>query len=475
MRDGSMTGSSETAILGAGPAGMACAMELHRAGRSFTLVEKSAAVGGLAKTYTFGAFRTDNGPHRFFSQNRYLYDFIEDLLGEEWIAVDRFTRFYVDGKFYRYPIQWRDALPKLGLRTAARAVLDYGIERSRPSRPAADFETFAVSNFGRTLAEFNLLPYTEKIWGLPCRELSADWAQQRIQGLTFKSLVFGRLSTAARPKTLVDQFYYPSLGTGRIYESILERIRPTHRVCLSDWPTRISHRDGRIEEIALASGEVLCPRSVVSSIPLTQLLSLLHPEPPAEVLWSAARLRFRSQVYLFLTFDKPSVSPDQWIYFPDPEVPFGRISEMRNFSPRMSPPGKTSLFVEFFCWEGDSVWSATKEALLEPTMEWLERLGLVDRSELIDVHHLRKPYVYPVYELGYERNLGVTKGYLDGFENLQYIGRPGRFRYTNQDHSLEMGILAARGLLDGKRRDMDGVGSDPAYFERGLATRPRLG
>jgi protoporphyrinogen oxidase len=214
---------------------------------------------------------------------------------------------------------------------------------------------------------------------------------------------------------------------------------------------------------------------VVSSIPLTQLLSLLHPEPPAEVLWTAARLRFRSQVYLFLTFDKPSVSPDQWIYFPDPEVPFGRISEMRNFSPRMSPPGKTSLFVEFFCWEGDSVWSATKEALLEPTMEWLERLGLVDRSELIDVHHLRKPYVYPVYELGYERNLGVTKGYLDGFENLQYIGRPGRFRYTNQDHSLEMGILAARGLLDGKRRDMDGVGSDPAYFERGLATRPRLG
>jgi protoporphyrinogen oxidase len=463
---------NKTLILGAGPAGMACAMELHRAGRRFTLVEKSDRVGGLSKTYSFGAFRTDNGPHRFFSQNRYLYDFIEELLGERWIQVDRFTRFYVDGEFYRYPIAWRDALPKLGLRRAGRALWDYGLERLKPPPAEENFETFAVSNFGRTLAEFNLLTYTEKIWGLPCSELSADWARQRIGGLTLRSLILGSLTRRGRPKTLVDRFYYPSQGTGLIYESILERIRPRSEVLLSDHPTRIAHRAGVLEEVALASGRSLRPGSVVSSIPLPQLLSLLDPAPPETVLEAAGRLRFRSQVYLFLTIDKPSVSPDQWIYFPSPEVPFGRVSEMRNFSPAMSPGGKTSLFVEFFCWKGDEIWRATREELLTRALEWLERLDLVHRHELIDVHHLRQEHVYPVYTLGYERLLAVAKDYLDGFENLQYIGRPGRFRYTNQDHSLEMGILAARGLLEGRRFDVDEVGSEAAYFERGSAPPP---
>jgi protoporphyrinogen oxidase len=182
---------SRVLILGAGPAGMAAAMTLHRAGRRFTLVERAAQVGGLAKTYQFGEFRTDHGPHRFFSKNRFLYDFIEGLIGEHWIPVDRFTRFYIGGRFFKYPIELKETLSKLGWRKAARAVYNYFVlQKLRPFKaPPRDFEEYALSQFGRTLAEFNILKYTEKIWGLPCRELSWEWGAQRIQGLSAASLL----------------------------------------------------------------------------------------------------------------------------------------------------------------------------------------------------------------------------------------------------------------------------------------------
>lgn len=457
-----------TLILGAGPAGMACAMELHRAGRRFTLVEKQDQVGGLARTYRFGDFRTDNGPHRFFSKNPYLYAFIGGLLGERWITVDRFTRFYIGGKYYRYPVQWRDALGKMGALKAARALADYASARVRyAGRTPASFEEFALQNFGRSLAEFNVLNYTEKIWGLPCSELSVDWARQRIQDLSIRSLLANTLLKRAGPKTLVDQFYYPESGTGLIYETIRGRIERDNPVLLNTQPVAVRHDGGRVREVALSTGETLRPEHVVSSVPITTLVGLLDPAPPEPVMAAARSLRFRSQVYLFLTIDKPSVSPDQWIYFPDREIPFGRISEMRNFSASMSPPGKTSLFIEFFCWKDDPVWNQTREALFDRTIAWLERLGLVTRAEVMEIHHLRREDAYPVYDMGYRAHLDTIKAYLDRLENLRYIGRPGRFRYTNQDHSLEMGILAARSIHDGERYDLETVAADPRYFEEG--------
>lgn len=447
---------------------MACAMELYKADRSFTLVEKDRQVGGLAKTYRFGPFRTDNGPHRFFSQNRYLYDFIEDLLGEQWIPVDRFTRFYIDGKFYRYPVEWKDALSNMGLLKAARAFTDYLVAKVRHfNREPRNFEEFAVANFGRTLAEFNMLNYTEKIWGLPCAQLSVDWAQQRIKGLTLKSLLANALFSKKGPKTLVDQFYYPDRGTGLIYETIKDRIAGENAVLLENEPAEIRHKNGRIVEVLLKGGEICRPDHLVSSIPITVFVGLLNPAPPPELLHALKNLKYRSQAYLFLTLDKPSVSKDQWIYFPDREVPFGRISEMRNFSERMSPEGKTSLFIEFFCWKEDEVWNMSREELFELAIAWLEKLDFVKRDEVIDIYHIKKENVYPVYDLDYRGHLDVVKSYLDRFSNLIYIGRPGRFKYTNQDHSLEMGILAARSIVENRRYDIENVGAEEEYFERG--------
>lgn len=463
-------------ILGAGPAGMAAAFELHKAGKSFTIVEKNEAIGGLARTFQYGEFRTDVGPHRFFSQNRYLYDLIEDLLGERWIKVNRLTRFYINGKFFLYPVELKNALLNVGPYKAFRILFDYFVEKTKGifvKKELHSFEDYIVSCFGRTLAELNMLNYTEKIWGLPCSEISPDWSKQRIKGLSLREVIKKALITSeGGPKTLVDQFYYPDTGAALIYEKIGERVQRDGNcvLMLNSCPVKITHDDDRITEVVVNSEgdiQIYKPEYVVSSIPITEFVNLLEPGAPNEVLQAIENLRFRSHVSLFITLDKETVFPDQWIYFPDREIPFGRMMEPKNFSAKMSPPDKTSLLVEFFCWENDKIWNASKEELFELSIDWLENLGFIKRDEVIDCLVHREKYAYPVYDLTYKDHLQKIKYYLNRFENLQFIGRAGSFRYNNQDHALETGILAARSIIDGKRYNTEEVGAEQEYFERG--------
>lgn len=459
----------DTVIIGAGPAGMATAMELYKANHHFTIIERTGKVGGLARTYKFGDFLTDNGPHRFFSKNKYLYDFIQDLLGESWITVDRFTRFYIDGKFYQYPVDFKQALLTMGPSKAMKVFLDYIKARLFFRREPRNFEDYVVKKFGRTLAEFNMLNYTEKIWGLPCSQLSQEWARQRIRGLSVRALVKNAIFKQKGPKTLVDQFYYPDHGTGLIYETIKKKIETDNDVLLNNEPVKIEHTGTLVTKIHLKDGKTLEPQRLVSSMPITELLKIMDPAPRPEVMDAARNLKFRSQVYLFITINKPSISKDQWIYFPELDVPFGRFSEMKNFSNKMAPADKTGIFVEYFCWQGDDTWNKSKEELLSESLPWFEKLGFFKREEIIDVHHLKARHVYPVYDQEYKKHLAVVKSYLDKFSNLLYIGRPGRFKYTNQDHSLEMGILAARSIIENRHLDIEDVGAENEYFEKGFA------
>ena len=457
---------------------MAAAMELTRAGKKPLVIEKAAQVGGLAKTLEFreksGVYRTDIGPHRFFSKNQYLYDFIGDLLGEKWRKVPRLTRFYIHGHFFLYPVRIGNVLKNIGLWRAIIVLRDYLFARIRrrlfPKAPRS-FEDYAVSTFGRALAELNMLNYTEKIWGIPCTEISVDWANQRIGGLSLLAMIKNALFHTGGPKTLVDSFYYPSQGSGLIYEAIRERIEAKGaKVETSTVPTVIRHDGKRVTAVEVKGEkgvQTIHPESVVSSIPLNEVVKLFDPPPPAEVLQAARSLRFRAQVYLFLTVDRERIAHDNWIYFPDKEIPFGRISEMKNFSKEMCPEGKTSLFLEFFCFEGDEIWKMEKEELFDRTMAWLEKLELLKREEVMDVHHFRGTHVYPLYNLTYRKDADAVLRWLDRFENYHAIGRPGRFRYTNQDHSLEMGILAAQTVLDGRKRNIDEVGAEKEYFEKG--------
>jgi protoporphyrinogen oxidase len=430
----------------------------------------------MAKTLQFGEFRTDIGPHRFYSKNPYLYEFIEELLGEQWLPVKRFTRFYVGGKYYLYPIQMSNALKNMGPMTAMRVISDYFMEQAKrvfgANQHDANFEQYVVSRFGRTLAEFNMINYTEKIWGIPCSQISADWAAQRISGLSVWSAIRAALVKKPGPSTLVDEFYYPNRGTGLIYEAIRERNEEAgNKILVNSVPTRVRHHGHMIREVDVATDgktRTFKVGHLINSTSIKHFVQLFDPPPPADVLAAAAHLDYRAQVYLFLTIDKKQVVPDNWIYYPDRTIPFGRLSEMKNFSRLMSPPDKTSLFLEFFVFEGDAIWQMTKDQLLELALPHLERMGLLKRNEIIDSYVLRQPNAYPIYRLGYQEHLDKVKRYLDTFENLYYIGRPGRFRYNNQDHSIEMGILAARSIVEHKRYDFDHVASGTEYFEKGL-------
>jgi len=484
----------EVLVLGGGPAGLACAMELSRHRRPSILIEKDAQVGGLAKTLTIRegdqVFLTDIGPHRFFSKNQYLYDFIEDLLHEEWRQVPRLTRQFIDGKFYDYPVKALQVFRNIGPWKTFRILLDYAVARLQFGlfrRPMSTFEDYVVANFGRTLAEFSMINYTEKIWGIPADTIHPDWAKQRIHGLNLWSVAKNILSSALlprragkqAPKSLVDQFYYPQFGTGRIYEEIKQHLQATGtRIETSSEPIAVRHDGKRITsvDVRLADGrvETLHPQHVVESVPLTAFLKLLDPPPPPPVLEAAQGLKWRAQVYLFLTLDKEQVTADNWIYFPNREIPFGRTSEMKNFSKDMCPPGKTSFFIEFFAFETDAIWSMTKEQVLDLVMPYFERWGFFTRAEVRDSYLWKRSHVYPVYDLEYKDRLSVIQQWLDGIENLIYLGRPGRFRYTNQDHSLEMGIVASRMILEGRKYDLDAIGSENEYFEKGPIYEKRL-
>jgi protoporphyrinogen oxidase len=475
---------TETLIIGAGPAGMACAMELSKKDRAFVCIERDILVGGLSKTYKYteddgSIFYTDNGPHRFFSKNPYLYEFIGNILNEDWVPVKRQTRQYIDGKYYDYPINALQALKNVGVMRATKMMFDYVLAKIRYGlfrKPIRNFEDYVVAHFGRALGQFNMINYTEKIWGIPASEIHPDWAKQRIKGLDLVEVVkdiFLRLfhKKSVTAKSLVDTFYYPHKGTGQIYEQIKNILESKgYDIKLSTSPISVTKtKDGFVTTVTDNTGDryEIASRYIVESVPIHEFINLLGRTVPPKVRNTIRRLRYRSQVYLFLTLNKKSISDDQWIYLPAKDVPIGRVSEMKNFSPYMSPADKTSLFVELFCFEGDDVWNMKPAELFEYILPFCEQAGFFDRSHVRQYYHIAKKNVYPIYDLSYKDYLGTVKNYLDTIQGLYFIGRPGRFRYNNQDHSLEMGILAAKSIVDGVKYDIEAVGEEKEYFEKG--------
>ncbi len=477
------TYTTETLIIGAGPAGLACAVELSKKSKDFIIIEKETLPGGLSKTYTFkekdgSVFYTDNGPHRFFSKNPYLYEFISDILGKDWIKVKRHTRQYINGKFYDYPINAVQALKNIGILESLLMLKDYLISKIKFKifkKPILNFRDYIEAHFGKRLGEFNMINYTEKIWGIPAVTIHQDWAKQRIKGLDLRAIIlniFKKITQRKDPTaaSLVDEFYYPANGSGEIYENIVKKLsKEKYSIFFNTQTTQISLTDSVFETEVVINNEKCLIKSkfLVESIPINNFINIFKPTPTKPVLDAISNLKYRSQVYLFITLNKESLSNDQWIYFPNTEIPFGRISEMKNFSKKMSPEGKTSIFIEFFCTENDKVWNMSKDELLDLTLPHIEKIGLFSKKEIRDAYLIKQKNAYPVYDLEYKEHVSKVMDYIDSIENLFAIGRPGRFRYNNQDHSLEMGILAAKSILENKKYDFDLIGSEDEHYEAG--------
>ena len=462
---------SRHVVIGAGPAGLTAARELARQGRPVVVLEQAPIVGGLARTESYKGFHFDMGGHRFFTKVDEVQKIWQEVLGPDFQRRPRLSRIYYDGRFFHYPLRPFNALAGLGLWRALLVVLSYLRWQLFPYEEERTFEQWVTNRFGRRLFLTFFKTYTEKVWGIPCSELRAEWAAQRIKDLSLRSAVVAMFIKPGKTiKTLIEEFEYPRLGPGMMWRAAADEVRRLGGAVRLEAEVTAVRRNGRHVDSVVLTGpqgeEVVPGDQFLSSMPVTQLVLRLDPPAPDAVREAARRLTYRDFLTVCLIVDRPDPFPDNWIYVHSPEVKVGRIQNFRSWSPDMVPdPAKASLGLEYFCSEGDALWTLPDEALIRLGKQELERIGLARASEISDGCVFRVPKAYPVYDADYREHLDTVRAFVDGLENLQTIGRNGLHRYNNQDHAMLTGLLAVRNLESGVRHDLWSVNTEPEYHE----------
>jgi len=464
-----------TVIIGAGPAGLTAAYELSKQGVPSTVVEKDSLVGGIARTVEYKGYLFDMGGHRFFTKVSLVEKMWHEVLEQDFLTRSRLSRIYYRSKFFSYPLEPMNALLGLGMWESLRCGFSYLAARLHPRRPEDDFETWVSNRFGRRLFETFFQTYTEKVWGIPCREIRAEWAAQRIRGLSLTSLVLnalrprGKVDKQKAIKTLIHEFQYPRRGPGMMWNRTRELVEARGSRVLMNAPVeRIRWAPGRVTAVE-AAGQTHAGEHFLSSMPIRDLINCLDPEPPQYLRRAAADFNYRDFLTVALMVRGRELFPDNWIYVHDPAVQVGRIQNYNNWSPEMVPdPETTCLGLEYFCNEGDALWRMPDAELIELGRREIGRLGLIDPGKVFDGAVVRVPKAYPVYDGTYQRGLEAVREFLSGISNLQLMGRNGMHRYNNQDHSMLTAMLAARNIL-GARYDLWQVNVDSDYLEEGAA------
>jgi protoporphyrinogen oxidase len=470
-----MSHAKPVVIMGAGPAGLTAAWELSRAGQEVIVWEADPIyVGGIARTVEVDGFRFDIGGHRFFSKSVEVNEVWRQIMPDDFIDCPRLSRIYYKGKFFNYPLEALDAFFKLGPIETIRIGLSYLQARLAPIRPELSFTQWVTNRFGKRLFQIFFKSYTEKVWGISCDEISADWAAQRIKGLSLRAAVLSAFKGKKAPataKTLIRNFFYPRLGPGQMWETASAKIQATGSKVLLDrrvqtihWDeTGVTHVTGTNEQGEFFQQE---GSSFISSIPLRELMLALDPPPPKDVLAAARALRYRDFLTVCLVVERADVFPDTWIYIHDPSVKVGRVQNYKNWSIAMVPDPKfTSLGMEYFCFEGDNLWNATDHDLARLAIKEAAQIGLVAENEVKDAFVVRMPKAYPIYDQDYRKQVETIRQWVCQFANLQPVGRNGMHHYNNQDHSMMTAMLAARNIQGQTHFDCWKVNTDAEYHE----------
>jgi protoporphyrinogen oxidase len=469
MEAGLQRDQAPVAVLGAGPAGLTAAYRLVERGASVVCFEAGDTVGGLARTVVEDGYRFDLGGHRFFTKSAEVEALWRELLGSELLVRPRLSRIYWRGRFIRYPLQPFDVVARVGPAELARCLASYGAAKTRRAGPQETFEDWVTARFGRRLFELFFKTYTEKVWGVDTDELRAEWAAQRIADLSLWRAARAALSRQRSdgPRSLIEEFLYPRLGPGQMWEEMARRVRRGGGEVRLGAPVRgIEIEGGRVS--AVRAGDQRVPVSAaISSLPLRTAVGAAEPGAPADVLDAAAGLRYRDFLTVALVIEGEPPFPDNWIYVHDPEAKVGRIQNFRAWSPWMTPdPRRSCIGLEYFCFEGDELWSRPDDELVALAGAELARLGLVPADRVKGGHVVRVPKAYPVYDAEYERRVRTIRAWLGGVANLQQVGRNGLHRYNNSDHSMLTAMRAVDNLCDGAGHDLWSVNADSAYHER---------
>ncbi|NTW45575.1 MAG: NAD(P)/FAD-dependent oxidoreductase [Candidatus Moranbacteria bacterium] len=462
----------DTVIFGAGPAGLAAAGRLVGKGKSVIVVEKEALVGGISKTLEYKGYRFDLGGHRFFTKAKEVNELWDRTLGDDFIERPRLSRIYYRNRFFDYPVRIQNVLRNLGMVESALISFDYLRTKLMPHPEERTFEQWVSNRFGRRLFNHFFKSYTEKLWGIPCSEIQAEWAAQRIKGLSFTSAIRSALfpDKTGKIKTLIDKFRYPKLGPGMMYERMADDIRKAGGTILPETAVmQVHHENGTVRSVVVrdrnGSEREISADRFISSMPITELVTALSPAAPEHVLEASRGLTYRSFITASVILDTERSFPDTWIYVHSPEVRLGRIQNFKAWSPYMvADPSKTALGLEYFCTEGDDLWTMDDQDLLSLAMRELEAIGLGKAPQFVDGFVARVPKAYPVYDAAYPERLRVVREYLSTFRNLQPVGRYGMFKYNNMDHSILTGLLAAENVL-GANHDIWEINADQEYHE----------
>src|SRR6478736_392913 len=481
------TGHDELAvdvvIIGAGPAGLTAGYLLTKAGKSVAIIEKDAVyVGGISRTVEHHGYRFVIGGHRFFSKSQAVVDLWNEILPDDFIQRPRMSRIYYEGKFYSYPLRAFEALRNLGVLRSTACMLSYVWSKLFPIKEVKSFEDWTSNQFGKKLYSIFFKTHTEKVWGMPCNEMSADWAAQRIKGLSLWGAVVDGLKRSLglnkRPndgqavKTLLETFRYPRLGPGMMWDAARERIEERGGTVMMGHALEQLASNGqggwRMTATGPAGKLVVKAAHAISSAPMRELAARVHPLPDSTV--EASRLKYRDFLTVALMIKSDDLFPDNWIYIHDSKVQVGRVQNFRSWSPEMVPDAEVACVgLEYFCFEGDGLWAASDDELIELAKREMAILGLCDPADVTGGAVVRQEKAYPVYDEDYAANVAAMRAELeDKHPTLHLVGRNGMHRYNNQDHAMMTAMLTVENILAGQRLyDTWCVNEDAEYHEAG--------
>ncbi|MFN0219357.1 MAG: NAD(P)/FAD-dependent oxidoreductase [Hyphomicrobium sp.] len=482
---------SEVFVIGAGPAGLTASYLLTKQGLSTTVIEADPDyVGGISRTANYKDFLFDIGGHRFFSKSKEVVDLWKEILPQDFISRPRMSRIYYDGKYYSYPLKAFEALGNLGVIESSMCVLSFMYKQAFPNEKPETFHDWVANQFGERLFSIFFKTYTEKVWGMSCDEISADWAAQRIKGLDLWSAMANALRNSVAPKgfkdgtvandgpvikSLIDSFQYPRKGPGMMWDAAARKTREqggaihmgtrllslSHDKALQLWTITTITDGGEIQSFTA--------NHVISSAPIRELVQALTDEPACA--GAAEKLRYRDFITVAVVVDKPDLFPDNWIYIHEPSVKVGRIQNFRSWSPEMVPDEKLAcLGLEYFCFEGDGLWTSSDDDLIALAKRELAQIGLAAEEDCIDGCVVRQKKAYPVYDEGYKQNVdAIRKELAEHYPSLHLVGRNGMHKYNNQDHAMMTSMLTVANIVAGETLyDIWNVNEDAEYHEAGV-------